>query len=307
MIKFYIPDGHLEPKTLSLFQKIGYDLVFGDRAYSPTSDDPELELKRLRPQDFPYLLAMDKGDLGIVGLDILTEFQLEAPEQGRHLKELLDLGVHSDRLVVAVSEQIYPDVLSMADVQTHIAGPLAAKREMVVATEYPALAEQYLKKNGINATIRQPAGKTEAWIVPPHPEADLIIETVETGRTLLANRCRVIDEVMTSSARLVANVRSLEDPAKKDKISEILELFRGALSAAGMVNVYMDVVCSDDLEPVLNVLSDYVQAPTISDLRGGGYDVFVVIHERDLKFLLPKLRRKGASSIVVSEVRMLFG
>ena len=106
---------------------------------------------------------------------------------------------------------------------------------------------------------------------------------------------------------MVANVRSLEDPSKKDKILEILELFRGALRASGMVNVYMDVVRPDDLEPVLNVLADYVQAPTISDLRGGGYDVFVVIHERDLKYLLPKLRNKGATSIVVSEVRMLFG
>jgi len=307
MIKFYVPDGHLEPKTLALFERIGYQLAFNDRAYSPSIDDPELELKRLRPQDFPYLLAMDKGDLGIVGLDILTEFRLEEPEMGQGLKELLDLGVHSDRLVVAISEQVYPRVLNMDDVKESIARPLAGKRNMVVATEYPAITREHLKKHGIEAQIRQPAGKTEAWIVPPYPEADLIVDTVETGRTLLANRCRVIDEVMTSSARLIANAHSLEDSSKKEKIAEIVDLFQSALKADGMVNVYMDVMNPEDLEPVLNVLSEYVQAPTISDLRGGGYDVFVVIHERDLKFILPKLRKHGASAIVVSEVRMLFG
>ena len=90
MIKFYIPDGHLEPKTLALFAKIGFKLESHERAYSPNIDDPNIELKRLRPQDFPYLLSIGKGDLGIVGLDILREFQLEDPQGAENVTELLE-------------------------------------------------------------------------------------------------------------------------------------------------------------------------------------------------------------------------
>lgn len=305
MIKFYIPDGHLEPKTLELFKKAGFHVESTERAYSPGIDDPDVVLKRLRPQDFPYLLSMGKGDVGIVGVDILKEFQLEDPPAGARLVELLDLGLHVARLVVALSEQAYPGVTSLEEFRDKVMKKSGRTTPLVIATEYPALAKQHLSEWGIEGTIRQPAGKTEAWVVPPLPEADLIVETVETGKTLLANRCLIIGEVLKSSARLVANAHSLEDPDKSKKIHEIVDLFKGALRAHGMVNVYMDVVNPADLDSVLEALSEYVKHPTISSLKGGGYDIFVVIHERNLKYILPRVRKCGATSIVISDTRMV--
>ena len=110
MIKFYLPDGHLEPRTVELFERAGFRLSITERSYCPTIDDPAVEVKRLRPQDFPYLLSIGKGDLAIVGLDILKEFELGASTDVQKPVDLMDLGFHASRLVVALSEEVYPEI-----------------------------------------------------------------------------------------------------------------------------------------------------------------------------------------------------
>jgi len=259
-------------------------------------------MKRIRPQDFPFVLSLGKGDLAITGSDILQEFRLKYPVEGKKIQELLDLKFGKTRLCVAVSEEILPGVNSISDFRN---STKAKRKEVVVATEYPNIAKGYLKKNKINAIIRKPAGKTEAWIVPPMPEADLIIETTETGRTLRENRCQIIDTIMEASAFLIANKESLRDKKKKKKTEEIVQLFEGALRSQGKVNVYMNVLNPENLDRVLKALGSHVERPTINNLEGGGYDIFIVIDERELKYLLPELKRVGASSIVVSDTRMI--
>jgi len=300
MIKFYIPDGHLEEKTLELFKRAGFNITITERGYNPRIDDLEVVLKRLRPQDFPFALAIEKGDLAITGSDIVQEFRLKYPERAGKIEELLDLGFGKTNLCVAVSEDIMPDVNNIKDLKK-----FAKDREVIVATEYPNIAKDYLKKKGIKAIIRKPAGKTEAWLTPPVPEADIIIETTETGRTLRENRCRIIDNVLEATARLICNKESLKDKEKEKKIREIVMLFEGVLKGKGKVNVYMNVVDPKNLDPVLGVIRDYVEKPTISDLKDGGHDIFIVIDERDLKYILPELKRKGASSIAISDTRMI--
>jgi len=300
MIKFYIPDGHLEEKTLELFERAGFNITITERGYNPRIDDLEVVLKRLRPQDFPFALAIEKGDLAITGSDIVQEFRLKYPERAGKVEELLDLGFGKTNLCVAVSEDIMPDVNNIKDLKK-----FAKDREVIVATEYPNIARDYLKKKGIKAIIRKPAGKTEAWLTPPVPEADIIIETTETGRTLRENRCRIIDNVLEATARLICNKESLKDKEKEKKIREIVMLFEGVLKGKGKVNVYMNVVDPKNLDPVLGVIRDYVEKPTISDLKDGGHDIFIVIDERDLKYILPELKRKGASSIAISDTRMI--
>lgn len=300
MIKFYIPDGHLEEKTLELFERAGFNITITERGYNPRIDDLEVVLKRLRPQDFPFALAIEKGDLAITGSDIVQEFRLKYPERAGKIEELLDLGFGKTNLCVAVSEDIMPDVNNIKDLKK-----FAKDREVIVATEYPNIARDYLKKKGIKAIIRKPAGKTEAWLTPPVPEADIIIETTETGRTLRENRCRIIDNILEATARLICNKESLKDKEKEKKIKEIVMLFEGVLKGKGKVNVYMNVVDPKNLDPILGVIRDYVEKPTISDLKDGGHDIFIVIDERDLKYILPELKRKGASSIAISDTRMI--
>lgn len=300
MIKFYIPDGHLEKKAVEIFEKAGFEVSISDRDYNPKIDDPDILLKRIRPQDFPFVLGNGKGDLAITGSDIITEFRLQYPELKNNIKELLNLGFGRTRLCVAVSEDVMPDVKTIEDFAKKMKG-----KEAVVATEYPYITEDYLKKKGIKAVIRQPAGKTEAWLIPPTPEADMIVETTETGRTLKENRCRIIDTVMEATAHLICNAESLKDPAKEKKIREIVMLFEGVLKGKGKVNVYMNVLKEEDLDGVLKVINSYVERPTVTNLKGGGHDIFIVIDEKKLRYILPDVKKKGASSIAIVNTRMV--
>ncbi len=298
-VKFYIPDGHLEPPVLKLFARAGFKVSVTERGYNPEIDDPGITLKRIRPQDFPFVLSIGKGDLAITGSDIIREFKLGYPRRADKIRELLDLKFGKTKLCVAISEDILPDVKTIDDFRRY-----SKKREVVVATEYANIAEDYLKKNRIKAIIQKPAGKTEAWLIPPEPEADMIIETTETGKTLRENRCRIIDTVLEATARLIVNSDSFKG-GKGEKIREIVQLFNGALKGDGSVNVCMNVLDPKNLDPVLNLLGKYVKNPTITSLKGGGYDVFIVINEKELKFLLPELIKKGASSIAISDTRMI--
>jgi ATP phosphoribosyltransferase len=305
MIKFYIPDGHLEKKALEIFTRAGFQVTLSERGYNPEIDDPEIVLKRIRPQDFPFVLSLGKGDLAITGSDILREFELNDPGNKNRVNELLDLKFGKTKLCVAISEEILPKVKSISDFKKYSEEMGKGGRDVVIATEYPNIAADYLKRNGIKAIIRKPAGKTEAWITPPMPEADLIIDTTETGRTLRENRCRIIDTIMESTSRLVASSKCLRDGKKAKKTGEIVQLFEGVLKGYGKVNVYMNVLNPKNLDDVLGVIGSYVKKPTISELNSGGYDIFIVIDEKELKYILPELRRKGASSIAISDTRMI--
>ena len=300
MIKFYIPDGHLEKKTVELFEKAGFEVSISERDYNPKIDDAEILLKKIRPQDFPFVLATGKGDLAITGSDIVEEFKLQYPEMKERIKELRDLGFGKTKLCAAISEDVMPEVKTIADFAKKMKG-----KKAVVATEYPLITKSYLKKSGIRAIIRQPAGKTEAWLIPPLPEADMIVETTETGRTLKENRCRILDTVTEATAHLICNTESLKDKEKAKKIREIVMLFSGVLKGKGKVNVYMNVLKEKDLEGVLEAINSYVERPTVTDLKGGGHDIFIVIDEKKLRYILPEVKKKGASSIAVVNTRMV--
>ncbi|PKP61171.1 MAG: ATP phosphoribosyltransferase [Candidatus Altiarchaeales archaeon HGW-Altiarchaeales-1] len=304
MLKFYTPDGHLEAKTMELLKKAGFDIKISERNYKPTIDDKDIMLKRLRPQDFPFLLALGKGDIGICGLDILTEFKITYKDLADNVVELMDLKLGWTKLVAAISEEVIPDVKTIDDFAKYAEERSKNKDDVVIVSEYPAIAREYLERHNIKAIVRRPAGKTEAWLIPPDNEADMIIDTTETGTTLKANRCIIIDTLLESTAHIVANKDSLNSE-KKEKIMEIVDLIKGAMSAENKVNAYMNVFEPKNLENVLNLIKQYSSNPTISRLDNGGYDIFIIIDAQNLKYILPKLKKEGASEIAVSDVRML--
>ncbi len=304
MIKFYIPDGHLETKTIELLTKAGFDIKISERSYKPVIDDKDVLLKRLRPQDFPFLLALEKGDIGICGRDILTEFKLSNKDLADNVVELTDLKLGWTKLVAAISEEVIPDVKTIEDFAKYAKERAENNEDVIVVSEYPAIANDYLKKHNIKAIVRRPAGKTEAWLIPPDNEGDMIIETTETGTTLKANRCIIIDTLLESTAHLIASRESMNSD-KKEKIKEIVELINGAMNAENKVNAYMNVTDPKNLKNVLNIIKQYSSNPTISQLENGGYDVFIIIDAKNLKYILPKLKKAGASEIAVSDVRML--
>ncbi len=304
MIKFYTPDGHLEAKTMELLKKAGFDIKISERNYKPTIDDKDIMLKRLRPQDFPFLLALGKGDIGICGYDILTEFKTTYKDLAENVVELMDLKLGGTQLVAAISEEVIPNVKTIDDFAKYAKERSKNKDDVVIVSEYPAIASEYLSRHNIKAIVRRPAGKTEAWLIPPDNEGDMVIETTETGTTLKANRCIIIDTLLESTARIVVNRESLNSE-KNEKIMEIIDLIKGAMSAENQVNAYMNVLEPKNLENVMSIIKKYSSNPTISRLDNGGYDIFIIIDTKDLKYILPKLKKAGASEIAVSDIRML--
>ncbi|MEM2694865.1 MAG: ATP phosphoribosyltransferase, partial [Archaeoglobaceae archaeon] len=185
-VKVYFPDGHLEKPIWDALIAAGYRLGKSERGYLIDVDHPKLIFKQVRPQIMPLYVELGKGDAGITGEDILENWKLKI--ELKNVVVLDSLPLRPTKLVAAISEEVYPKVRSIEDFKAEV-----GERRVYIASEFPEIAKEYAKKHGLNAVVFDPIGKTEASILPPLPEADLIIEVTEFGTTLKENRCRIID------------------------------------------------------------------------------------------------------------------
>jgi ATP phosphoribosyltransferase len=168
---------------------------------------------------------------------------------------------------------------------------LAGKR---IATEAVGLTERYLARHGVQAKVEFSWGATE---VKPPKLADAIVEVTETGSSLRANQLRILDEVLTSTPRFIANHQSYADPWKRQKIEDMALMLRGAMAAEGKVGLMMNVP-RDRLAQVLSLLPA-LQQPTISSLSDEKWvDVNTVIDEAIVRNIIPRLKSAGARGIV---------
>ena len=209
-------------------------------------------------------------------------------ETGTELVELLDTGLNPVRLVVAAPTEILEN------------GKLP-NRKIVIATEYPTLAKQWVAKNGIDAEILQTFGATEVF---PPEDADCIIDNTATGSTLRANGLQIIDDVMTSSTRLYASKEAVADPDRKKVIDDFVLLIHAVLQAR--IRVMMDLnVQQKDLDAVLAALPS-LRTPTVSPLSNSDWvAVRSAIPRKELAEVIPKLKAAGASDIVTTTVEQL--
>jgi ATP phosphoribosyltransferase len=192
-----------------------------------------------------------------------------------------------------------------------------------VSTEYLNIAAEYIKKS---PAYRKRFGKSEPLIVTPwwkkgeNPRAkiflsfgateakppensDCIMDVTETGSTLDANNLKIIETVMQSSAVLIANKSSLEDPQKKEKIYDILTLLKGVVDGSKRIHIFVNVKKAN-LQKLLSELPA-LKNPTIAPLADEDWCSVNTIVEKDcLINLLPKIR-KLAQGIVVYEPRQV--
>ncbi|MEC7114301.1 MAG: ATP phosphoribosyltransferase, partial [Bacteroidota bacterium] len=141
-------------------------------------------------------------------------------------------------------------------------------------------------------------GATE--VLPPE-DADCIVDNTATGSTLQANRLEIVDTLMTSSTRLYANPRVLDDPAARERIEALVLVLQSVLDARRRVMVELNVTQAR-LEKVLSILPA-MRKPTLSQLQGdAGSAVRAAVPKAGLAKLIPSLRRAGATDIVVSRI-----
>jgi ATP phosphoribosyltransferase len=306
-IRFALPKGSLEEATFRLLERAWYEVSGRERTYRPATNDPEIELKILRPQEIPVFVAEGQFDVGITGKDWIQETQAD-------LETLLDLEYGLIRLVLAV-----PDALRVRSLGAMLRQFARRKRPLRISTEYLNLSAQYVQRNPVYRQLygeqapllvtpwwRQGSnrqvvlylsfGATEA---KPPEETDAIIDVTQTGATLQQNNLRILDTLLTSTAVLVANRAALAQADKREKIYDIITLLKGVIESEKKLHIFVNV--QRRKLPQLLAQLPALKRPTISPLADRNwYSVNTVVEKQAFLRLLPKLR-KLAQGLVVHE------
>ena len=278
-IRLGLPKGSLQETTVRLFTQAGFKLRIQDRSYYPDIDDPEIECILIRAQEMARYVQNGVLDAGITGIDWTRECKAK-------VKEIADLvapwpSYGRVRWVVAVKEG--SRIKKPADLEG-----------CRVATEVVNLTKAYLKQHGVKANVEFSWGATE---VKPPVLADAIVDVTETGSSLRANNLRVIDTVIESTPRLIANRESWADEWKRRKLERVLLVLRGAIAAIDRVGLMMNVP-KQHLDVVLRLLPA-LGTPTISTLSDESWmAINTIIEEHVATDLIPKLSEAGARGIV---------
>ena len=168
-------------------------------------------------------------------------------------------------------------------------------------TKDPMIVTPWLRlgKNK-NIQIHLSFGATEA---KPPEDVDAIMDVTETGTTLKQNQLKLIDQVLESTAHLIANKKSLNDKAKREKIFDIVTLLRGAVLGKKHLHIYVNVR-EKNLKKLLKEIPS-LKRPTVSPLsEKGWYGVNTIILKSEFYKVVPKLR-KIAQGLVVHEPRQI--
>ncbi|HMH51812.1 MAG TPA: ATP phosphoribosyltransferase [Candidatus Acidoferrum sp.] len=190
MLTLALPKGRLLDPALELLGELGVRGVDGEsRKLIFEHEAQGLKLLLLKPADIPAYVTYGAADLGIVGKDILAE---QAPD----VYEPLDLGFGFCRLVVAEPRELFErdDPSKWSWVR--------------VATKYPRMTEAYFSEKGIQVEIVHLDGSIE--LAPLVGLAERIVDLVQSGKTLEANRLVEVEEIMRSTARLIVNRASMK-------------------------------------------------------------------------------------------------
>lgn len=279
LLKLGLPKGSLQEATLRLFRKAGYHISVSSRSYYPVFDDIEIQSMLIRAQEMARYVEDGHLDCGLTGFDWIQEQNADVVEVAelQYGKE----GFRPVRWVVAVP--VDSKIKSIKDLQ--------GKR---IATELVGFTKRYLKSKGVTSQVDFSWGATE--VKPPYL-ADAIVELTETGASLRANNLRIVETIIESSTRFIANKNVWQDKWKRQKMENIALLLKGALAAEEKVGLKMNVP-ENSYKKILSLLAA-MHSPTISPLSDKGWHAFEVItNERFVRDLIPKLKAAGASGIV---------
>src|SRR6266581_9205603 len=279
ILRFGLPKGSLQDATIEKMAKAGYNISVSNRSYIPYVDDDELEVRMIRAQEISRYVEHGYLDCGITGYDWIQENDSKVHEVGEFL--FSKVSRQPTRWVLAVAEN--SPIKSLND--------LNGKR---IATEVVNLAKRYLRQHGVKAEVEFSWGATE---FKAHELVDAIIEVTETGSSLRANNLRIVDTLLTSTPRMIANYTAWKDRWKRKKIETMALLLRGAMEAETKVGLKMNIA-HKNLTNLLQTLPA-LRNPTISALSQEGWvAVETIIDEHIVRELIPALKAAGAEGII---------
>ncbi len=286
VLKLGLPKGSLQDSTIDLFAHAGFHFSVQSRSYFPSIDDDELEAILIRAQEMAHYVGLGAFDVGLTGKDWIIE---------------------TDADVVEVADLVYSKA-SMRPVRWVLCVPENSPVQSVkdlegkhIATEVVNITKKYLTKNGVNALVEFSWGATE---VKPPDLADAIVEVTETGSSLRANKLRIVDTILESNTKLIANKNSWNDPWKREKIENMAMLLQGAINAQGKVGLKMNAP-KTSLDKIIGIIPALRQA-TISQLAEEGWVALeVIVKEKIVRNLIPELKRAGAEGIFEYDINKL--
>jgi ATP phosphoribosyltransferase len=280
LLKLGIPKGSLEAATLELFAQAGWRITPHARNYYPDIDDPDIRCALIRAQEMASYVQRGTLDLGITGLDWILEYEAEVEEVCS-----LTYSKASNRPSrwVLVVRQDSP-IQRIED--------LAGSK---IATELVGFTRRFLAERGIDAEVEFSWGATEAKVV--EGLVDAVVEITETGSTIRAHGLRIVDEMLVTEPRLIANRRAMADPARRAKIEQIALMLQAALRARHKVALKCNVPAAR-LAAVVELLPS-LHAPTVSHLYDREWLALeTVVDARAVRDLIPRLREAGAEGIL---------
>jgi len=279
VLRMGLPAGSLQEAALSLLRKAGYNVTFHARSYYPSVDDPEMECMLIRAQEIPRYVEAGVLDAGLTGYDWVRE-------NAADVVEVADLAFSKERRGPVRWVLAVPQDSPVEKVQD-----LEGKR---VATEIVNVTTEFLRRAGVQAHVEFSWGATEA---KPPILADAIVELTETGTSLAANKLRVLETVLESTARLIASKEAWADPWRRRKIEDVSLMLKGAMAAEGKVGLMLNVR-ADELDRVIAILPA-LEKPTVSSLSDSAWvAVNTIVDESVVREIVPKLKDAGARGIV---------
>ena len=279
ILRLGLPKGSLQEATIEKMAKAGFNITVSSRSYIPYVDDPELEIRFIRAQEVSRYVEHGYLDAGLTGYDWIQENGSKVHEVGEFI--FSKATRQAARWVLAVPE--HSPIKSVKDLEGRS-----------IATEVVNITKAYLRQHKVKARIEFSWGATE---VKAHELVDAIVDITETGSSLRANKLRIVDTLMTSTPRLIANHTAWKDDWKRDKVNQIALLLRGALEAEAKVGLKMNLRHAD-LSKLLQSLPA-LRNPTVSSLSLAGWvAVETIIDEHVVRELIPQLKAAGAEGII---------
>ena len=274
-----LPKGSLQESTFALFKRAGFNVSCSSRSYYPSIDDEEIKCRLLRPQEMSRYVELGLLDAGICGYDWVYE-------NGSDVVDVCELNYSK-----ATSNPVRWVLAVPNDSKIKTVKDLKGKR---ISTEALGIVNRYLKANGVKANVEFSWGATEVKA----PElVDAIVDLTETGSSLRANNLRIVDTILTSTTRLIANKKAWRDKAKRAKVEQLQMLLTAALDAQKRVLIKLNAP-EKKLEKIVAALPA-LHAPTVNKLNDAGwFAVESVVEEKQVRDLIPVLSAAGATGII---------
>jgi ATP phosphoribosyltransferase-like protein len=224
------------------------------------------------------MLDLGSRDVGFAGADWVRELQAD-------VVEVLDTGMDTVQLVAAAPEEWaeLPD------------------RRLVVATEYLHLTAAWVQSRGLDAEVIRSYGATEVF---PPEDADVIVDNSATGGTLRANGLAVFDVLGESSTRLYASRAAMDDPARKERVTDLALLLESVLNAR--LRVMLEVNAPAERLEALVALLPSMREATVAPLYGNqGFAVRAAVPRVELPRIIPAIKAAGGTDVVVTNLSQI--